>query len=245
MPTIITAFGTQDKETSISGRNEGARYSVNFYGTLDTDTDHSYQVDSITFNKLIKDIPVYAMPGKDMWEPLNGQTKKLKVNPSSSANGKGKRIEISYIDLAEESTIAVPNPSEVWVYNEKPFKTENDCCSQEMINSLLRDSKSLLYSEIVITNKTGKPTHYLVEQTNNLYLNEVTDAGPKRMTVPIPAVKKLTIEGYKKRDSDEENDNAKKRTITQASNHRGKLSKKLRTASAHSRNNKQEKIIKV
>lgn len=234
-PILVFTTGTQDKESSIESRDEGARYSVSFYGTLNTQTGHSYDVDSITFNRLIKEIPLYAMPGNDMWEPFSNQDRlKLKVNPATlNKNNKSRLVEMTKKDLVEISTIETPHPTQVWIFNDKLSKNTPDSsyCSRDVSDVWLTDSNSTLYTEIIITNKNGNASHYLVEQSNNIYANAITNNGPEKIVEPIPGLKKLTIKGYKSREDgeDKRKEPVQKNNTKQVYHHRTRSSKKLKT----------------
>ena len=87
------------------------------------------------------------------------------------------------IDLVEVSEILVPFPDETWIYQ--------------------KDDKSRKYKFIQITIISDDPkktkTNYLIEKRKKIFCNGINAAGPIEQKVPITALKRLIIKGYKDR----------------------------------------------
>lgn len=226
----INCTGMQEK-SSITGRDEALKHNVIFYGTFESQSGHKYTVEYITFNKLVKQIPVYAMPSKEMYEETGNKIKKLSVNPSSRNDGV---IEILKIDLSETKSIEVPEADVIWAYRD-PKKTKE---GTDHRRDIVDDPKTFKYIEIIVTDNKGKVDHYLVERKKTVYLSEKTEAGPKEMDVPLPAVKRLTIEGFRKREDEKTVKTAHRRSRRK----NGALQEKVKTAAEQ---NRSSKIIKA
>lgn len=232
--------GVGEKTTNTSGRDEGSRYSVIFEGVLTTQEGHLYKVNEINFNKLIKQIPVFEMPSKESYDVIDTHANALKKNPN-------ERLEITKLDLAEISMIQVPNPDTLWYY--KRAQTTDECTSS--CNSRYKisdDPRASKYIEIKVTDKEGKAESYLVESNKRIYCSEITASGPKEKDVQLPAVKTLTITGYRKRDEQKEAQAEKPKALsTQPEKKNGLEKNKSNTIKTSHRNRRMRssKIVRV
>jgi hypothetical protein len=190
-----------EKSTNTSGRDEGSKYNVVFEGVLTTQEGHVYKVSEITFNRLIKQIPVFEMPAQDSFDTpeQNKNVRVLKKNPA-------EKLEITKIDLAETSMISVPNPDVVWYFkkNQEAVACPIECSGSERQYKIWADPRAAKYIEIKVTDKAGEIESYLVEANKKIFCSQITAAGPKEKDVQLPAIKTLTITGYHKRDSSQE-----------------------------------------
>lgn len=202
---LIGSFGglnsVGEKSTNTSGRDEGSKYNVVFEGVLTTQEGHVYKVNEINFNKLIKQIPVFEMPSQESFEAMDKNTHLLKKNPA-------ERLEITKLDLSEISMISVPNPDVLWYYkrNQTPVACPVECSGSDSSSryKISEDSRASKYIQIQVTDKEGKKENYLVESNKKIYCSEITASGPREKDVQLPAIKTLTITGYRKRDEEKE-----------------------------------------
>ncbi|MCX5921767.1 MAG: hypothetical protein NTX86_00345 [Candidatus Dependentiae bacterium] len=188
LPTQI--FGAGAQETSTGGRN---RNQINFEGILTTQEGNIYQVEQLSFNRLIKQIPVFEMPNEQA-STLNPEPSKKGMIEYMLSENPEKKFAVFKIDLAETKTIEAPEPNRIWNYQTKPGKIARR------------------YIKIIVTDNAGKTDSYLVENTKTLYCAEKTPAGPKELEIKMPAFKRLEITGYSK----EENENDKKNKAKQS-----------------------------
>jgi len=92
---------------------------------------------------------------------------------------------ISRIDLSETETIQVPHPDIVWSYQKKGFhKTE--------------------YIEITVISKDQQKTkcNYLIDVRRKIFCDKINQAGPIELEVPFQSLKRLTLDGYRYRESE-------------------------------------------
>lgn len=193
-------MGVGERSSNTSGRDEGSKYNVVFEGVLTTQEGHVYKVNEINFNKLIKQIPVFEMPSAESYEQYDKNSNILKKNPA-------ERLEITRLDLSEISMISVPLPDTLWYYrrNQTPVSCPIECSGSETrTTKISEDPRASKYIQIRITDKEGKIEDYLVEANKRIYCSEITASGPREKDVQLPAIKTLTITGYKKRDEEKE-----------------------------------------
>jgi len=246
---LIYAAGSQESETSLRGRDEGVKYNVVFYGTLESQSGRKYDVEYITWEHRIKDLEVYEMPSEAMYEKVSPTINRLKVNPKmSGARPAGGQLIKNEFNLVDVQKIEVPDSNIIWVY--RPDEDQRNCTEKYTRPSLIDDPKSTLYIETAITYKDGKTNHYLAERNVTLYLSEKRRADSQeidlRMPTQLPAVKVLTIR-YRKREEDENKlHNIKKKKQSNDLVNNNKQSKKIKTArSEKEQAQRSSKIAKV
>ena len=151
------------------------KHSVNFYGTLAARNNKTFKCENISIAHLYKQIPLYEVPGT---QDRNEQEHTFNTNPKSGI--------ITKIDLSETDQISVPHPKTIWTYQRK------------------KGARKTEYIEITIVSNDKKKTrhHYIIDLGRKLICDEINEAGPIEKEVPFKAIKTLTIEGYKYRDTD-------------------------------------------
>src|SRR5579863_5678527 len=163
------------KSTGSSNGADDDKEHINFYGTLTTHQGQKDAVGHILIEGKHNDIIMYDAPVKHAKELLNQKTKqteiKLDENPITD-------FMHSKIDLSTVSSIKVPTPNTVWVYQkEKKY---------QRIEFIL----------VTVTLKEGStPKDYLLERKTHISCNTIDNASQKKK-VPLSAVDTLTIEGY-------------------------------------------------
>lgn len=159
---------------SVENSHENSKkQSVNFYGQLETCQQQTLGIENISIDNSIKQIPFYE-------KPAQSNTYQLSKNPITNF------MKI-LIDLKEIISLEIPNPEIIWFY-----KKENSDRKTE-------------YLEAIITLKDKTTAHYLVESSKKIYCfkleGKVTPLEIE-IEVPLAAVKKLTIEGFRNRDTE-------------------------------------------
>ena len=158
---------------------------VNFSGKLTTHQGQEYIVDNISVHGKYKQIPTIDKPLNHAQAVMNNDTKHMEIILEKNPNTDFSK---TYIDLEELKSIAVPSPTTVWCYQRKD-----------------RHQK-LEFIEIEVTTKSNTKTSYLIELKTPIYCDAIDTAGPQEKTVPLSAVKMLTIEGYTYRDTSKDKD---------------------------------------
>lgn len=148
---------------------------VNFYGTLITHQGQKDAVGHILIEGKHKDIIMYDAPVKHAKEVFNQKTKqteiKLEENPVTE-------FSHSKIDLSTISTIKVPNPNTVWIYQKE------------------KKYQKIEFILIQVTPKESTTTKdYLLERKTHISCNTM-EKGTQKKEVPLSAIETLTIEGY-------------------------------------------------
>lgn len=164
--------------TPESNLDEPRKNSLNFYGTLDTWQGQIYPVENISIDHRIKKIEMYEKPNgthivKQLaTEALEGSS--LTINPITN-------FPKIYVDLAEIKSLEIPDPEKIWNYKKK------------------RGNRELTFFEIVVTNNDPQETKttYLIESRKKLYCDRRIGESFEEREVPLIAVKKLSIEGYR------------------------------------------------
>lgn len=174
--------------TTVDGKQKN---KINVDGVLQTyQTDEQgnnkeYTVDNIAIGRVFEGIPVYAMPSQtDLVMKENKIRFKKDINPV-------KKYAKTNIDLVtsggkqETKEIRIDNPNKVYVYKKNQYSTPAE------------------YVEIIVKSNdpAGTEEKYIIDIRQKLTCDELNEAGPKEMEVPIQAIKKLTITGYAHRDA--------------------------------------------
>lgn len=153
---------------------------VNFSGTLTTHQGQEYTVDNISIYGKYKQITMIDKPMQHADAVVNTDSKqkeiKLEVNPNTD-------FSKTYIDLEEVKEISVPFPQTIWIYQKK------------------ERHQKLEFIEVEVITKSDTKTSYLLEVKTPIYCDVIDTAGPQEKTVPLSALKTLTIEGYTYRDT--------------------------------------------
>jgi hypothetical protein len=160
---------------------------VNFSGKLTTHQGQEYIVDNISIDNRYKQIPMYAKPMSHANPVMNNDTKQMEIklseNPASD-------FVKGTVDLDELGEIQVPSPNTIWYYQKKERQ------------------QKIEYIEVVIITKSKTKNYYLLERKTPVYCDEIDTAGPQEKTIPLSALRTLTIEGYTYRDTSKDKKNS-------------------------------------
>lgn len=169
---------TQTQWSSTAAKD--LKQPVNFFGTLATHQGQEYTVDNISIHGKYKQIGMIDKPVNHIDPVLNSETKqseiRLEVNPNTD-------FSKTYIDLEEVKEISAPSPQTIWFYQKK------------------ERHQKIEFIEVEVTTKSDTKTSYLLEVKTPIYCDVIDPAGPQEKTVPLSALKKLTLEGYTYRDT--------------------------------------------
>jgi hypothetical protein len=175
---VIMLSGCDDEDSSsILGGYK--RQRVNFYGTLTTHQGLTYEVENISIDGHIKEIPVY--------EPVVASAKnmaatdfQLNINPKDDA--------ITKIDLVGVAEIRVPNPERIWKY-QKPGTTTQ--------------ATEFIEIEVISNNDIRSMNKYLIEASKQINVYQKDIARSLAKNVPFRALKVLVIKGHFDRNAQE------------------------------------------
>ena len=170
-----TLFGTSNWGSS--GTNDkNDKQQINFYGTLKTHQGQTDAVDHILIEGKHNDIVMYDAPVKHAEEKFNSRTKQTEIKLEGSP---GTDFVKSKIDLDQTSTICVPKPSSVWVYQkEKKYQRQEFLLVQ------------------VTAKESSTAKDYLLELKTRIACNSIDKNESQKKEVPLSAIDTLTIEGY-------------------------------------------------
>ncbi len=154
---------------------------VNFSGRLTTYQGQEFIVDNISINGRYTKIPMPLKPKENLAEPvLNSDTKKYEIKLTANPNTDFLKRDL---DLEEINEISVPSPDTIYVFQKK------------------ERSQRIEFIEVEVTTKSNTKTSFLLETRTPIYCDGIDSAGPQETTVPLSALKTLTIEGYTYRDT--------------------------------------------
>jgi hypothetical protein len=158
---------------------------VNFSGKLTTHQGQEFIVDNISVYGKYEKIPVIDKPVNHAEPVNNSETKQLEIKLDANPNADFTKTSL---DLNEIKEISVPFPSTIWIYQKK------------------ERSQKIEFTEVHVTTNSNTKTAYLVEAKTPVYCDAIDSAGPQEKTVPLSAIKTLTIEGYTYRDTSKDKD---------------------------------------
>ena len=153
---------------------------VNFAGKLTTHQGQEFAVDNISIHGKYKEIDMIDKPVNHAEAVLNSEEKRQEIKLTENPNDKFTKTGI---DLDKTKEITVPYPNVVWVYQKK------------------EGQQKLEFLEVDVISKSNTKTSYLLEIRTPIYCDAVDPAGPQEKSVPLSAVKTLTIDGYTYRDT--------------------------------------------
>jgi hypothetical protein len=153
---------------------------VNFSGKITTHQGQDFVVDNISVQGRYEKIPVIDKPVNHAEATLNTDTKQQEIKLDANPNTDFTK---TYLDLNEIKEISVQSPNIIWIYQKK------------------ERSQKIEFVEIEVITKSDTKTSYLLEVKTPVYCDAIDSAGPQEKTVPLSAVKTLTIEGYSYRDT--------------------------------------------
>ncbi len=163
------------KSSKSAGGSDDENQYINFYGVLTTHQGQKNSVGHILIGGKHNDIIMYDAPVKHADELFNQKTKqteiKLEENPITA-------FSFDKIDLNTISSIKVPTPNVIWVYQKE------------------KKYQKLEFVLVEITYKTeSTQKKYLLERKTHISCNSI-DNGAQKKEVPLTAIDTLTIEGY-------------------------------------------------
>jgi hypothetical protein len=153
---------------------------VNFSGKITTHQGQEFVVDNISVQGRYEKIPVIDKPVNHAEPTMNTETKQQEIKLDANPNTDFTK---TYLDLNEIKEVSVPSPNLIWIYQKK------------------ERSQKIEFIEIEVTTKSDTKTSYLLEVKTPIYCDAIDSAGPQEKTVPLSAVKMLTIDGYTYRDT--------------------------------------------
>lgn len=254
IPIIILSFihpytfgaGSPEAEVSLRPKDEGEKYNVVFYGSLESQAGNKYDIEYITWDHQIKKIEVYEMPKKEMYDILSPTRNRLKNNPilGGGRPGGGELIKHD-LNLVDIKKVEVPDREVIWVYS--PDENAKDCGEKTRYKDIAENPKSTLYIEIIVTDVGGKVDHYLAKRTQSFNVSQKRRTDSQEIdlpdTVALPSVKTITIDGYRDKEKTEDKlRNGKKRNRATGQANNIKQSKKIKTARVGSKNSKNAAI---
>lgn len=153
---------------------------VNFSGKVTTHQGQEFMVDNISINSKYTKISMPLKP-ENLPEPiLNTETKQYEVTLNANPTSDFSKRDI---DLDEISEINVPSPNTIYTYQKKKV------------------GQKLEFIEVEVISKSKTKYYYLLENKTTIYCDAIDSAGPQETTIPLSALKTLTIEGYTYRDT--------------------------------------------
>ncbi len=166
---FLANWGTPESSTDGQQKN-----SIDFYGKLETWQGQSYKVENISFDHqrfmTVYDKPVYQAGGPETAAPAPQY--QLTQNPITD-------FVKTKIDLHEVASVEIPNPNQRWSHKKN------------------KGNHEIEFLEIIIISKDAQKTKtsYLIEARKKLYCDR--SIAQDQREVPLTAIKKLTIEGFK------------------------------------------------
>ncbi len=153
---------------------------VNFSGKITTHQGQEFIVDNISIQGKYEKIAMPLKP-ENLPEPvLNSETNQREVKLDANPNTEYSKRDL---DLAETKEIQVPSPNTIYFYQQK------------------KNSKRLEFIEMEAISNGGTKYYFLLDPKTPIYCDGIDSAGPQETTVPLSALKTLTIEGYTYRDT--------------------------------------------
>lgn len=178
----------------INWGSEPDKKGVKFYGKLTTQQDNTFLVDNITVTdgRKTKSIPMYEKP-KD-GKPDNKNIIPLTVDPRTE-------LAHSSVDLREIAEVSVPNPREIWLYKKEGSHRE------------------IQYIEIIVTDKGGTQTPYLMDYETKVYCEKVDEVPVKEgsANTESSAQESKTKNGSTKENSEDKESKSKEHVATEMS----------------------------
>jgi len=178
---LISFFSATTTLTQWSSNStKDLKQPVNFSGKITTHQGQEFIVDNISIHGKYKQIPMIDKPVNHAEKTMNADTKQYEIKLEANPNTEFTKTNI---DLEELSSISVPSPNTIWVYQKK------------------ERHQKLEFIEVEVTTKSNTKTSYLLDPKTPVYCDAIDSAGPQEKTVPLSAVNTLTIEGYTYRDT--------------------------------------------
>lgn len=183
---LVSLLPTNTHTTSWSSTTaKDLKHPVNFSGKITTHQGQEFIVDNISIQGKYTKIPMPIKPEKHVDAVMNTETNHLEIKLDANPNTDFLKRDI---DLEETSEIRVPSPNTLWIYQKK------------------ERSQKLEFIEVEVISKSGTKTSFLLDPKIPIYCDGIDSAGPQETTVPLSALKTLTIEGYTYRDTSKDND---------------------------------------
>lgn len=190
MKRVLQIFGLGIVIVLLASFGAPTAEKTSYFGEVTTRQGNILKLTNIRVGRdrstaLVKQIAVYEKPKEHAnATPITGTQNQeivLTAEPETQLYKK-------FIDLNEIQEVSIPEPDTIWSYKkEKQYgKTE--------------------YIEIIIT-KPGSSEHYLIDRRMKLFGDTIQEKqaepapafpqkGPEESEVPLPAIKKVRVEGY-------------------------------------------------
>lgn len=107
--------------SSGSNMDGDIKQPVNFSGKLITYQDQEYMIDNISIEGKYKNVIMYDKPIKHTEPAMNADTKQLEIKLEDPKN-----LVETKINFSEVSSVHVPSPNTVWVYQKKSVNKEKN-----------------------------------------------------------------------------------------------------------------------
>jgi hypothetical protein len=178
---LITLLPTTTIYTQWSATSaKDLKQPVNFSGRVTTYQGQEFNIDNISINGKYAKISMPLKPENLPAAELNSETKKYEVKLSENPNTEFLKRDV---DLEETSEIKVPSPDTIYVYQKK------------------ERSQKIEFLEVEVISKSNTKYSFLLESRTPIYCDGIDSAGPQETTIPLSALKTLTIEGFTYRDT--------------------------------------------
>lgn len=177
----ILCINMSDPNSSLDGK---VKPRINFYGTLITKHNKTYNVEYITIGHLIKDIKVFELPPEStaFSAPTPSSPSQEQHFEKIYTLEEDPRSDVkSFLDLSTIKKIVVPHPRIVWRY--KPKK-------KHYIHYFTQID---VYSNDVNLTKNS----YLINLEREIQFNQILTSGSIDKHGTFPSIKEVSIEGYR------------------------------------------------
>lgn len=158
-----------------SNTSKDLKQPVNFFGKITTHQGQEFTVDNISINNKVAKILMPLKPENLSAPELNTETKKYEVKLPDNPNDIAKRD----LDLDETAEIRSPTPGTIYVYQKK------------------ERSQKLEFIELEQITTSGNKYTLLAESRTPIYCDVIDNAGPQETTVPLSALKTMSIDGFR------------------------------------------------
>jgi len=123
---IISFFSASTTLTQWSSNGaKDLKQPVNFSGKVTTHQGQEFIVDNISINGKYKEIPMIDKPLNQAEKTMNPETKQYEIKLEENPNTEFTKTNIK---LEETSTISVPSPNIIWIYQKKRTASKIRIC---------------------------------------------------------------------------------------------------------------------
>jgi len=183
---LLANWGAREKSEVRGDR----LHRINFYGSIITaaNRDKETKINNISIGNLIKQIPVYVAPTTRIKNKIDPTKYIIKAPPKDIL----QQVRLDLYETKYIRTKRVGGNPVIWKHvkkepRKKEYKTKRE------------------YIEIIATSKDKTKSNYLIEKRKLLKYNEISPAGPRESKINFKGLIKLTIDGYKDREFETNN----------------------------------------